>query len=83
MLHCGTLLCGKQRRTSKHRENEGIFHISFFKALLINEGKTTRGERESGRTERGETTHGANEIRVETTRIRFDLSCQIIVCLTH
>jgi hypothetical protein len=23
-----------------------IFHISFFKALLINEGETTRGERE-------------------------------------
>ena len=32
----------------------GIFHISFFKALLINEG---------------ETTHGANGIRGETTRI--------------
>jgi hypothetical protein len=25
----------------------GIFHISFFKAVLINEGETTRGERES------------------------------------
>jgi hypothetical protein len=24
----------------------GIFHISFFKALLIIEGETTRGERE-------------------------------------
>ena len=24
----------------------GIFHISFFKALLLNEGKTTRGKRE-------------------------------------
>ena len=24
----------------------GILHISFFKALLINEGETTRGERE-------------------------------------
>jgi hypothetical protein len=24
----------------------GIFHISFFKALLINEGETSRGERE-------------------------------------
>ena len=70
MWHCGTLLCGRQRRTSKHRENEGIFHISFFKleALLINEG---------------ETTHGANRIRDETTRICFDVSCQIIVCLTH
>ena len=31
----------------------GIFHISFFKALLINEGETTRGE---------------NGIRGETTR---------------
>jgi hypothetical protein len=31
----------------------GIFHISFFKALLIliNEGETTRGERESGRND--------------------------------
>jgi hypothetical protein len=27
-----------------------IFHISFFKALLINEGETTRGEMELGRT---------------------------------
>jgi hypothetical protein len=25
-----------------------IFHISFFKALLINEGEMTQGERESG-----------------------------------
>jgi hypothetical protein len=25
---------------------DGIFHISFFEALLINEGKTTRGKRE-------------------------------------
>jgi hypothetical protein len=24
----------------------GIFHISFLKALLINQGETTRGERE-------------------------------------
>ena len=29
----------------------GIFHISFFKALLINEGKTTWGERDSGRND--------------------------------
>jgi hypothetical protein len=34
----------------------GIFHISFFKALLINEG---------------ETTHRANRIRGESTRIRL------------
>ena len=33
----------------------GIFHISFFKALLINEVETTRGEKESGRNDsRGE-----------------------------
>ena len=32
----------------------GIFHILFFKALLINEGETTRDERELGKTTRGE-----------------------------
>ena len=42
----------------------GIFHISFFKALLINEGETTRGERESGQMG-----IGANGIGGETTRI--------------
>jgi hypothetical protein len=31
----------------------GIFHISFFKALLIYEGETTLGERESGRNDPG------------------------------
>jgi hypothetical protein len=31
----------------------GIFHISFFKALLINEGETTRGKRELGRSDPG------------------------------
>jgi hypothetical protein len=29
----------------------GIFHISFFKALLLNEGKTTRGETTRGKQE--------------------------------
>ena len=29
----------------------GIFHISFFKALLMNEGEPTRGERDSGRSD--------------------------------
>ena len=29
----------------------GIFHISFFKALLINEGEMTRGEQDSGRSD--------------------------------
>jgi hypothetical protein len=41
----------------------GIFHISFFKALLINEGETTRAN-----GNRGETTQGVNGIRGETTR---------------
>ena len=31
----------------------GIFHISFSKALLINRGETTRGEREWGRNDSG------------------------------
>ena len=39
----------------------GIFHISFFKALIINEGKTTQGEKGIG----------ANGIRGETTRYRY------------
>ena len=45
----------------------GIFHISFFKALLINKGETTRGERESGRSDpgrndsRGERDSGRND----------------------
>ena len=39
-----------------------IFHL--FKALLINEGETTRGANGN----RGETTQGANGIRGETTR---------------
>ena len=42
----------------------GIFHISFFKALLISEGEPTQGERESGRTG-----IGTNRIWGETTRI--------------
>jgi hypothetical protein len=52
----------------------GIFHISFFKALLINEGETTRGEKGirakqlGANGNRGETTQGANGIRGETTR---------------
>ena len=40
----------------------GIFHISFFKALLINECETTRGEREQGRNDpRGERDSGRND----------------------
>jgi hypothetical protein len=42
-----------------------VFSISFFKALLINEGEMT-GANEN----RGETTQGANGIRSETTRYR-------------
>ena len=41
----------------------GIFHISFFKALLINEGETTRGEKGIGAKR-----PGANGIQGETTR---------------
>jgi hypothetical protein len=37
----------------------GIFHILFFKALLINEGETTRGERESRRNDPGRTGIGS------------------------
>jgi hypothetical protein len=51
----------------------GIFHISFFKALLINEGETTRGNGNRDETpgangNRGETTQEVNGIRGETTR---------------
>ena len=48
----------------------GIFHISFVKGLLINEGETTWGERESCRTGigRSEATRRVNGIRSETTR---------------
>ena len=47
----------------KHYYN-GIFHISFFKELLINEGETTRGKREQGK----------NDSRGETTRIQGELT---------
>jgi hypothetical protein len=39
----------------------GIFHISFFKALLINEGETTRGQGESGETTWDERDSGRND----------------------
>jgi hypothetical protein len=45
----------------------GIFHISFFKALLINEGETTRANGNRGETTWGEMTQGANRIQGETT----------------
>ena len=38
---------------------DGIFHISFFKALLINEG-VNEGETTGANGNRGETTQGAN-----------------------
>jgi hypothetical protein len=50
----------------------GIFQISFLKALLINEGETTRGE-----MTQNEPTHGANRIRGETTRIPLVHSGQV------
>ena len=52
----------------------GIFHISFFKALLINEGEATWGERGSGRTE-----IGANRIRGETTQIPVAVGLQQVL----
>ena len=39
----------------------GIFHISFFKALLINEGETTRANGNRGETTRGERESGRND----------------------
>ena len=50
----------------------GIFHISFFKALLINEGETTRGEREYGR-------NGIGAKRL-TGRNDPDSSCTKLIC---
>ena len=44
----------------------GIFHISFFKALLINEGETTQGERESGRYDPRRTGIGAKRLTGRT-----------------
>jgi hypothetical protein len=44
----------------------GIFHISFFKALLINEGETTRGERESGQNDPGQMGIGAKRLTGRT-----------------
>ena len=45
----------------------GIFHISFFKALLIYEG-----ERESGRNDTGEREKGRNDSRGEWDSGRND-----------
>jgi hypothetical protein len=52
----------------------GIFHISYFKALLINEGETTQGETTRGKQEQGrnDSGGGAKRIRGETTRYRRD-----------
>ena len=44
----------------------GIFHISFFKALLINEGETTQERRESVRNDPGQTGIGAKRLRGRT-----------------
>ena len=44
----------------------GIFHISFFKALLINEGETTQERRESVRNDPGRTGIGAKRLRGRT-----------------
>ena len=44
----------------------GILHISFFKALLINEGETTRGEKESVRNDPGRTGIGVKRLTGRT-----------------
>ena len=44
----------------------GIFHILFFKALLINEGETIRGERELGQNDPGRTGIGATRFMGRT-----------------
>ena len=44
----------------------GILHISSFKALLINEGETTRGERKSGRKAPERTGIGAKRLTGRT-----------------
>ena len=40
----------------------GIFHISFFNTLLINEGETTRGEKESDPNDPGRMGIGAKRL---------------------
>jgi hypothetical protein len=49
----------------------GIFHISFFKALLINEGETTRGERESGQNDPGQMGIGAKRLTGRNDPVSF------------
>ena len=50
----------------------GILHISFFKALLINEGETTQGEQDSGGNDLGRTGIGAKRLRGEQDSGRND-----------
>jgi hypothetical protein len=51
----------------------GIFHISIFKALLINECETIRGEREKGKNDsRGEREKGKNDSRGEREKGKHD-----------
>ena len=58
VLSTSTCAMNKPYNIQNRNICNGIFHISFFKALLINQGETTRGK----------TTRGANGIRGETTR---------------
>jgi hypothetical protein len=47
----------------------GIFHISFFKALLINEGETTQGgEQDSGRNDPVLITIKSNEHKIKKSK---------------
>jgi hypothetical protein len=60
--------------------------ISFFKALLINEGETTRGERESGQTGigakrlTGQTGFGAKRPEFLKSKSKFP---KIVRCLSN
>jgi hypothetical protein len=54
----------------------GIYHISFFKALLINEGETTRGEMESGPGANGN--RGRNDSRDERDSGRNDPNSLVV-----
>ena len=56
----------------------GIFHISFFKALLINEGETTQGEKRIGAKRpgangnRGRNNSGRNDPVPFNSHLRID-----------
>jgi hypothetical protein len=54
----------------------GIFHILFFKALLINEGETTRGERELGQSDPGRTGRKYKRANTDLQNIHIKLKIE-------